>query len=101
MMHGDDQVEQEGHFPLANAAMHADTSQTEGPYGNSTVEQYGSLPNPQTSASLVDQDEDWGEVVDARPILPKAAFFMGDLRDGLPMVSDTVILLYDAYVDYR
>jgi hypothetical protein len=31
-------------------------------------------------------DEDWGEVLDARPILPKAAFFMGDLRDGLPMV---------------
>ena len=23
---------------------------------------------------------------DARPLLPKAAFFMGDLRDGLPMV---------------
>jgi hypothetical protein len=24
---------------------------------------------------------------DARPILPKIAFFLGDLRDGLPMVS--------------
>ena len=23
---------------------------------------------------------------DARPLLPKASFFMGDLRDGLPMV---------------
>jgi hypothetical protein len=23
---------------------------------------------------------------DARPILPKAAFFLGDLRDGIPMV---------------
>ena len=23
---------------------------------------------------------------DARPLLPRAAFFMGDLRDGLPMV---------------
>lgn len=34
----------------------------------------------------VHHDEDWGEVIDARPILPKAAFFMGDLRDGLPMV---------------
>jgi hypothetical protein len=34
--------------------------------------------------------EDRGDiphVVDARPILPLAAFFMGDLRDGLPMVS--------------
>ena len=27
----------------------------------------------------------WG-ARDARPLLPKAAFFMGDLRDGLPMV---------------
>jgi hypothetical protein len=26
------------------------------------------------------------ELPDARPLLPKAAFFMGDLRDGLPMV---------------
>ena len=26
----------------------------------------------------------WAE--DARPLLPKAAFFMGDLRDGIPMV---------------
>lgn len=34
--------------------------------------------------------EDWSDipqVVDARPILPLAAFYMGDLRDGLPMVS--------------
>lgn len=28
----------------------------------------------------------WEAVSDARPLLPKAAFFMGDLRDGLPMV---------------
>ena len=26
-------------------------------------------------------------VRDARPLLPKAAFFMGDLRDGLPMLN--------------
>jgi hypothetical protein len=26
-------------------------------------------------------------VPDARRLFPKAAFFMGDLRDGLPMVS--------------
>ena len=35
-------------------------------------------------------EEDWSDipqVVDARPILPLAAFYMGDLRDGLPMVS--------------
>lgn len=30
-------------------------------------------------------EEEW-EVFDARPILTKASFFMGDLRDGLPMV---------------
>lgn len=40
----------------------------------------------QQQAPAVASDEDWGEVIDARPILPKAAFFMGDLRDGLPMV---------------
>ena len=27
------------------------------------------------------------DIEDARPILPLAAFYMGDLRDGLPMVS--------------
>jgi hypothetical protein len=86
-LHGDHQVEQEGpsSFPLENAAMHTGTSQTVAPGGNSTEERHGSLPNPHSSPSYM--DEDWGEVVDARPILPKAAFFMGDLRDGLPMVS--------------
>ena len=35
--------------------------------------------------------DDWShvpQVVDARPILPLAAFYMGDLRDGLPMVRN-------------
>lgn len=32
-----------------------------------------------------DGQEDWG-ARDARPLLPKAAFCMGDLRDGLSMV---------------
>lgn len=86
-MHGDHQIEHEGPFPSANAAMH--TSQTEPPCGNSTEDHYSSLPGPQNSTSNV--DEDWGEVIDARPILPKAAFFMGDLRDGLPMVSNTTM----------
>jgi len=31
----------------------------------------------------------WKTVLDARPILPKAAFFLGDLRDGLPMVRNS------------
>ena len=32
-------------------------------------------------------ETDWGNPVqDARPLLPKASFFLGDLRDGLPMV---------------
>jgi hypothetical protein len=29
--------------------------------------------------------------IDARPLLPKAAFFIGDLRDGLPMVSHSLL----------
>jgi len=29
------------------------------------------------------------KVKDARPLLPKAAFFIGDIRDGLPMVRTT------------
>ena len=39
--------------------------------------------------------DEWGDipqVVDARPILPLAAFYMGDLRDGLPMVSTGIRL---------
>ena len=50
------------------------------------VSQQASRPDHAATASTSFMDEDWGEVVDARPILPKAAFFMGDLRDGLPMV---------------
>ena len=37
------------------------------------------------------EDEGWG-ARDARPLLPKAAFFMGDLRDGLPMVCMCVFV---------
>lgn len=33
-------------------------------------------------------------IVDARPILPIVSFFMGDLRDGLAMVS---LLFFDLY----
>ena len=32
-------------------------------------------------------------VRDARPLLPKAAFFMGDLRDGLPMLNMQIAFL--------
>ena len=35
--------------------------------------------------------EEWDlPVQDARPLLPKASFFLGDLRDGLPMVSESL-----------
>jgi hypothetical protein len=37
-------------------------------------------------AGLAPIDEQWAP--DARPLLPKAAFFLGDLRDGLPMVRN-------------
>jgi hypothetical protein len=46
-----------------------------------------------------DDDEDkhsdeWiaDTVFDARPLLPKVAFCIGDLRDGLPMVSPMLSL---------
>jgi hypothetical protein len=42
-------------------------------------------PQHPPGAGEVSAQELW-EVPDARPLLPKAAFFMGDLRDGLPMV---------------
>lgn len=38
-------------------------------------------------------EENWEQVQDARPILPNAAFFMGDLRDGLPMVRRAALLI--------
>ncbi|KAL7579539.1 hypothetical protein ACA910_007914 [Epithemia clementina (nom. ined.)] len=34
-----------------------------------------------------ESDNDSSFFKDARPLLPKAAFFMGDLRDGLPMLN--------------
>jgi hypothetical protein len=40
------------------------------------------------SYSLDQRDRDDAFHRDARPILPKIAFFLGDLRDGLPMVSE-------------
>ena len=37
---------------------------------------------------MINQDHHpFGKVRDARPILPKIAFCMGDIRDGLAMVS--------------
>jgi hypothetical protein len=44
------------------------------------------LPSSQQAPS-VEEGSNIRPIVDARPILPLAAFFMGDLRDGLPMVS--------------
>jgi len=39
-----------------------------------------------------DEQTSW-VVRDARPLLPKAAFFMGDLRDGLPMLNMQIAFL--------
>jgi hypothetical protein len=39
-----------------------------------------------TNESFDEEEWDLQPAPDARPILPKAAFFLGDLRDGLPMV---------------
>ena len=38
----------------------------------------------------------WTEAPDARPLLPRAAFFMGDLRDGLPMLNMQAAFLISA-----
>lgn len=45
----------------------------------------------ESSASNNSVQSVWKAVQDARPILPKAAFFLGDLRDGLPMVSSFAV----------
>ena len=42
------------------------------------------------AGSFMERRTTWEE--DARPLLPKAAFFMGDLRDGLPMVRSTIAI---------
>ena len=47
--------------------------------------------SPKTSSSYYDEQtitQDWGRnLTDARPLLPLASFFLGDLRDGLPMLN--------------
>lgn len=48
----------------------------------------GSLPSPRQWDSQA--------VVDARPILPNASFFMGDIRDGLPMINMQSLYLMSA-----
>jgi hypothetical protein len=46
-----------------------------------------------TNESFDEEEWDLQPAPDARPILPKAAFFLGDLRDGLPMVRHKKKLL--------
>ena len=80
-----DERENQSHFSSENATMHTSQSFSHPNKRSSAyTEQYSNLPDRQTTSSF--PEEDW-EVLDARPILPKAAFFMGDLRDGLSMVS--------------
>jgi hypothetical protein len=71
-----------------NENSHSQVATTSGnhnlPTTNANVDSKSDLPGICASNSLLNKE--WGEVLDARPILPKAAFFMGDLRDGLPMV---------------
>jgi len=51
-------------------------------------------PQPQAGdGSSIKSDLRRQDRVDARPILPLAAFFMGDLRDGLPMVSRIILFV--------
>ena len=51
------------------------------------------IPCPPLHHQAQMEGESWmvpGARPDARPLLPTAAFFMGDLRDGLPMVSSNM-----------
>jgi hypothetical protein len=48
--------------------------------------QYTSTNNAATSADFQMETEHDPSFQDARPLLRKASFFLGDLRDGLPMV---------------
>jgi hypothetical protein len=57
-------------------------SQSEGSASSATIDQQ----TPSAPAGIAPIDEQWAP--DARPLLPKAAFFLGDLRDGLPMVRN-------------
>jgi hypothetical protein len=50
--------------------------------------------SPSAQAGVAPIDEQWA--ADARPLLPKAAFFLGDLRDGLPMVRKGLAVVNDA-----
>ena len=89
------------HDPPRNDAMHTGhgnfqgerSTCTEGTDEQSHANAAQGQEPPHQSNSYI--DEDW-EVVDARPILPKAAFFMGDLRDGLSMVSKND-LMFDRF----
>eukprot|EP00978_Attheya_sp_CCMP212_P028339 scaffold97667_cov50-Attheya_sp.AAC.1 len=38
------------------------------------------------SPTSIRGQETWEQVNDARPVLPKASFFLGDVRDGIPMM---------------
>eukprot|EP00550_Attheya_septentrionalis_P006071 CAMPEP_0198296886 /NCGR_PEP_ID=MMETSP1449-20131203/34359_1 /TAXON_ID=420275 /ORGANISM="Attheya septentrionalis, Strain CCMP2084" /LENGTH=627 /DNA_ID=CAMNT_0043997623 /DNA_START=204 /DNA_END=2084 /DNA_ORIENTATION=+ len=41
----------------------------------------------QQSPTSIRGQETWEQVNDARPVLPKASFFLGDVRDGIPMLN--------------
>ena len=51
------------------------------PSSPSLLQSYSFAGAVSLAGSIIEQKAE-----DARPLLPKAAFFMGDLRDGLPMV---------------
>ena len=46
------------------------------------------------AGSFIEQTSWEAKAEDARPLLPRAAFFMGDLRDGLPMVGVAAFLSF-------
>ncbi len=65
--------------PVHNHQRHGEVSQS-----SPSLSQSYSFADAVNLAGSFMERTTWEE--DARPLLPKAAFFMGDIRDGLPMV---------------
>jgi hypothetical protein len=61
----------------------SDVPQSQSPSSDNNNNNY----RQQQSPTSIRGQETWEQVNDARPVLPKASFFLGDVRDGIPMVS--------------
>ena len=70
------------------------SAQLTGGGNNEAQENNGDLKRTRSQDSSVSSNSQLREkAFDALPYLPKAAFFMGDLRDGLPMERSCICTL--------